>query len=74
MPLLDLAALRAALPRHQRLIGIDPGSRTLGLALSDVSLMIASPYGSLPRGKLRAVRDEEIILTHRGLGYSVAAA
>ncbi len=26
------------------------------------------------RGKLRAVRDEEIILTHRGLGYSVAAA
>lgn len=57
MPLLELAALRAALPRHQRLIGIDPGSRTLGLALTDVSLMIASPYGSLPRGKLRAVAE-----------------
>lgn len=26
------------------------------------------------RGKLRAVRDEEVILTHRGLGYSIAAA
>jgi two-component system catabolic regulation response regulator CreB len=25
------------------------------------------------RGKLRAIRDEEVILTHRGLGYSVAA-
>lgn len=25
------------------------------------------------RGKLRAVRDEEIILTHRGLGYSLMA-
>jgi len=25
------------------------------------------------RGKLRAARDEEIILTHRGLGYSLAA-
>ena len=25
------------------------------------------------RGKLRAVRDDEVILTHRGLGYSLAA-
>ncbi|MCG2578997.1 two-component system response regulator CreB [Dechloromonas sp. XY25] len=25
------------------------------------------------RGKLRAVRDEEVVLTHRGLGYSIAA-
>lgn len=24
------------------------------------------------RGKLRAIRDEEVIVTHRGLGYSVA--
>lgn len=53
MPLLDLPALRAGLPRHARLIGIDPGSKTLGLALTDVSLTIASPYGSLKRDKLR---------------------
>ena len=44
---------RAGLPRHARLIGIDPGSKTLGLALTDVSLTIASPYGSLKRDKLR---------------------
>ena len=25
------------------------------------------------RSKLRAVRDDEVILTHRGLGYSLAA-
>ena len=53
MPLLDLPVLRTRLGRHQRLIGIDPGQRTIGVALSDVSLSLASPYGSLRRGKLR---------------------
>lgn len=54
MPLLDLPALRARLTRDQRLIGVDPGAKTIGLALSDVLLMLASPYGSLKRGKLKA--------------------
>lgn len=40
--------------RERRVIGIDPGSRTIGLALSDVRRVLASPYGSLKRGKLRA--------------------
>ncbi|HUB44811.1 MAG TPA: Holliday junction resolvase RuvX [Acetobacteraceae bacterium] len=53
MPLLELSALRDRLARHQRLIGIDPGQRTIGVALSDVLLTLASPYGSLRRGKLR---------------------
>jgi putative Holliday junction resolvase len=55
MPLINMAELRAGLPRGQRLIGIDPGSKTVGVALSDVSLMLASPYGGVPRGKLGAV-------------------
>lgn len=55
MPLINIAALRAGLTRNQRLIGLDPGARTVGVALSDVSLMLASPYGSVPRGKLGAV-------------------
>ena len=54
MPLLPIPALRAALTKDQRLIGIDPGSKTIGLALSDVRLMLASPFGSLKRGKLKA--------------------
>jgi putative Holliday junction resolvase len=45
--------MRARLTRDQRLIGLDPGSKTIGLALSDVRLMLASPYASLRRGKLR---------------------
>ena len=54
MPLLTLTELRAALTKDQRLIGIDPGSKTVGLALTDVLLTLASPYGSLKRGKLKA--------------------
>ena len=57
MPIFNMADLRAALPRHSRLIGIDPGARTIGLALSDVLLMLATPYGSLPRGKLRRTAE-----------------
>lgn len=54
MALFNMTALRTGLGREQRLLGIDPGSRTIGLALSDVGLMLASPYGSLKRGKLKA--------------------
>jgi putative Holliday junction resolvase len=54
MPVLPLPALRAALDRHQRLIGIDPGSKMIGLALSDVELTLASPFGSLKRARLKS--------------------
>ena len=48
----QLAALRADLPRGARLIGLDPGRRVIGVALSDVGLMLASPLAQVPRGKL----------------------
>ncbi len=51
-PLAELRALRAALAPGERLLGIDPGSKTIGLALSDVTLLLASPYGSLRRRRL----------------------
>lgn len=53
MALFNMADLRAALPRHARVLGLDPGSKIIGVALSDVTLMLASPYGSLKRGKLK---------------------
>lgn len=58
MALFNLTDLRAALPTGARLIGLDPGTRTIGVALSDVGLMLASPYGSLKRGKLAANASE----------------
>ena len=58
MPLFNLAEMRAALPRGQRLIGLDPGSKLIGVALSDTLLMLASPYGTLKRGKLLPLAEE----------------
>ncbi len=52
MPIINLSELRAALSPGQRLIGLDPGKKTVGVALSDVSLMLASPYRGLARAKL----------------------
>ncbi len=52
MTLFNLTDLRAGLGREARLIGLDLGSKTIGVALSDVTLLLASPYGSLRRGKL----------------------
>ena len=52
MPVINMGALRAALRPGQRLIGLDPGARTIGVALSDVGLMLASPHAALRRGKL----------------------
>jgi putative Holliday junction resolvase len=54
MPLFNLTALPPLLSRDQRLLGIDPGAKTIGLALSDVRRGLASPYGSLARAKLGA--------------------
>ncbi len=53
MPLFNLSDLLARLGRDDRLIGIDPGSKTIGLALSDVRRTLATPYGSIRRRKLR---------------------
>jgi putative Holliday junction resolvase len=49
-----VAELRARLAPKQRLLGLDPGARTIGVALSDVTLMLASPHSALRRSKLAA--------------------
>jgi putative holliday junction resolvase len=65
MPLFNLRDLRTSLARDQRLIGLDPGSRTIGVALSDVGLSLASPYGSLKRGKLRDSATEILAIARK---------
>ena len=35
--LLDMPALRKSLARNVRLLGLDPGAKTIGVALSDVA-------------------------------------
>jgi putative Holliday junction resolvase len=43
--------LKAFLGRNQPILGLDLGSRTIGLALSDVGYMVASPLTTLARRK-----------------------
>lgn len=53
MALFNLTDMLAELGRNERVIGIDPGRRTIGVALSDVRRVLATPYCSLKRGKLK---------------------
>jgi putative Holliday junction resolvase len=43
------AALKAEVPAGARLIGLDVGTKTIGLALSDTRLVIASPLDTIRR-------------------------
>jgi putative Holliday junction resolvase len=58
-----LEELLGKLPRYGRLIGIDLGTKTIGLALSDVERRIASPLETLKRGKFTkdAAEIEKIV-------------
>ena len=48
---LEVEAFAATLARHARLIGLDVGSKTIGLALSDVNRRIASGLETIRRKK-----------------------
>src|SRR5690348_12155977 len=43
------AELRAAVPPGRRVMGLDVGTKTIGLALSDTRLVIASPLDTIRR-------------------------
>ncbi|MEJ8573397.1 Holliday junction resolvase RuvX [Microbaculum marinum] len=49
----DAEAFAAALPARGALLGIDPGERTIGIALCDGGRRIASPLVGLKKGKFR---------------------
>lgn len=51
MPVLDPHEIRPTLKRDQRLMGLDVGTKTIGLALSDVLRTIATPYDTIRRVK-----------------------
>ena len=50
---MDLAVtdLPVRLARGERLLGLDPGSKTIGVAVSDSALKVASPLETIKRGK-----------------------
>jgi putative holliday junction resolvase len=50
----DLLELKARLPAGGRLLGLDVGTKTIGLALSDSALRVAAPLATIQRGKFAA--------------------
>jgi putative Holliday junction resolvase len=60
MSLLPLTDISATLKRDQRLLGLDLGTKTIGLALSDVSRTIATPHSTIIRKKF--TQDAEMLL------------
>ena len=54
MSVVSLEELRVLLVPGQRLLGLDLGEKTIGLALSDTSLTVATPFKTLKRGKFKA--------------------
>ncbi len=59
VPILPLHELRARLARGQRLLGLDIGAKTVGLALSDATLTVATPLQTLRR--TRFTHDLELL-------------
>src|SRR5438067_13052867 len=49
MLLADPQQLRAAVPPGRRIMGLDVGTKTIALALSDTGLIIASPLETIRR-------------------------
>jgi putative holliday junction resolvase len=54
VPEIDLSQLKIALPARRRLLGLDLGSKTIGLAISDSGFMVASPLDTIRRKKFTA--------------------
>ena len=65
-----LAAFAAALPQGGRLMGLDLGTKTIGVALADAGWSFASPLETVARTKLAAdlARLRAIIATQQVAG------
>ena len=54
MPIVDFPGLQALLVRDGRLMALDVGSKTIGIATSDALRMLATPLTTLRRARLAA--------------------
>ena len=66
MPIIELKDLRTNLKRGEKLMALDLGTKTIGLALSDIMLSVASPLETIKRKKFTpdAERLETLIKEH----------
>jgi putative holliday junction resolvase len=53
MPLCKPEDLKSAIAPGERLLGLDVGTKTIGMALSDITLLIATPFDTIRRTRFR---------------------
>jgi putative Holliday junction resolvase len=58
--MLDIEDFKKKLPKKSRLMGIDPGGKRIGIAISDENKIIATPYTTLIKNKYSDFADELI--------------
>ena len=69
MAVVDLTELPALLPRYSALIGLDLGEKTIGVAISDVTRMVASPLELIRKTKFTAEANRLLaLIDERGIG------
>ena len=69
MALYNIADFPRLVDPDARLLGLDPGARRIGVALSDVGRQVASPYATLARVKLKQNAAEiAAIAAREGVG------
>ena len=69
MILADPVALREVVPAGMRLMGLDVGTKTIGLALSDTRSVIATPLETIQRRRFRDdVAQLLALIDHHGVG------
>jgi putative Holliday junction resolvase len=64
--------LKAKLTRNQTILGLDLGTKTIGLALSDVTYIVASPLATIARRKFSQDAAElEAVMAKHNVGALV---
>lgn len=72
MIIADAVELKAALKTGERLFGLDLGEKTIGIAMTDILLTVATPLETLPRRKFTTDADALIALIKKhGVGGMV---
>jgi putative Holliday junction resolvase len=72
MAIRKLTDLLTSVPRGKRLLGLDLGTKTIGMAISDPGFSVASPIGTIKRTKFTAdARELAKVLKDREVGAVV---
>ena len=64
----SLPEMTKNLPKNSRILGLDVGSKTIGLAVSDSRLKVASPIGTIRRTRFsKDIEKLDSIISDRGV-------